>query len=101
MGLLSGSDAVHAGRTRSLDYSGSLLPDDGAWHQVVAHRHGTMVTDYTDGVLVRSQNCPDPSPFNVANGNPLIHGGPGSGAQVAIDPLRIFTRALTDDEIQR
>ena len=80
---------------------------DGAWHSIVVQRQGTDSSVFVDGALAATASSTGsatsgaPGPVNIANGNPLLMGGPSGGSQFAIDPLRIFTAVLSGDEIQR
>jgi hypothetical protein len=79
---------------------GGFIPLDGTWHFIVAQRSGADLSLFVDGIPAGSTRGPDPTPLNVANGSPLLMGGPG-GSLVAIDPFRVYTTVLSDDEIQR
>lgn len=84
--------------------SSKLPPEPGKWTHVVATWDGAALRMYVDGELQAEQarvGFPNPNPYPVMIGNfeyPSCHGGSFGGL---IDEVRIYDRALGEDEIAR
>lgn len=82
--------------------SGNTTVNDGAWHHLaVTHASGGPAVFYKDGKLESSVAHADPS----AGGNNMRIGRRGGGGSTIfsgnLDDVRIYNRALGDDEIAR
>ncbi|WP_432474135.1 LamG domain-containing protein [Amphritea sp. HPY] len=85
--------------------SGEYLP--GEWHCAVGIYDGTNLKINVNGVLEESSNIGSviaytgPEPLRIGNYKNSNHLGNGNGAfQGIIDDVRIYDRALSDEEIQ-
>jgi len=78
-------------------------PAPGVWQHLAAVWDGTVIRLYLDGEPVASQprtGKPNPNPYPVVIGNweyPSCHGAQFGGL---IDEVRVYTRALTPDEVK-
>jgi hypothetical protein len=90
--------------------SGSIVVNDGAWHHVVGMRSGTDLLVYVDGILDGTNTAPEGYDLSgTSQANALIgaitDARDATGATLekffagAIDDLRIYNRALSDQEI--
>ncbi len=79
-------------------------PRPHGWHHVAGTWDGQKLRLYLDGALqaeCERRGLPNPNPYPVMIGNfeyPSCHGGNFGGA---IDEVRIYSRALTAEEVRR
>ncbi|MFZ2455236.1 MAG: LamG domain-containing protein [Candidatus Altiarchaeia archaeon] len=71
---------------------------DGRWHQIVLTRDNTLISLWVDRELVSTSYQ---GPWNTDSGANLVIGGSDTGNYFIgdIDEVKIYTRALTDEEI--
>ena len=82
---------------KNATYDEPLRP---GWRHVVAMRHGTLLKLYVDGEWVATSSSFDPEAYNLTNGQPLRIGfGQHDFFNGHMKDVRIYNRALTDDEI--
>ncbi len=88
-------------RGNSYDYDTGIDLDDANWHQIVIAFDGTNVNAYKDGILI---NTTDRSLLNTALDGTGFNIGQSGGANEywlgSIDEVRVYKRALNNDEIR-
>lgn len=82
------------------------FPTNGSWHHIALVYDATVpsATLYWDGVAIYTESGPINVPTSLFNnGEPLTVNGlpyaPGAGAPGKIDEVRVYSRALTAEEI--
>ncbi len=72
------------------------------WRHIVAMRQGTTLKLYIDETQVATSSTFDPAAYNLSNGRPLRIGfGQHDHFNGRIKNVRIYRRALTEDELGR
>jgi len=75
---------------------------DGEWHHLAATRDGDVGKVYVDGALIKEDVAMDGDLGGDATGWYLAQDGNTNGYFVgAMDEVRIYDRALTDEEVQQ
>jgi len=81
---------------------GTPLPTTGAWHHVAGTYDGSTITLYVDGVKRVSNSASGPlqtSSTSLYIGNKPLSSYPGDRFKGIIDEVRIYNRALSNQEI--
>jgi len=98
VGLITARDGAAAPRTASIRTSGAY--NDGAWHHLALRRGGDRLTLFIDGTAIGTADVPGSvsrnSPFGVHIGQKLDSRAHFTSA---IDEVRVWDRALSDDEV--
>ena len=72
------------------------------WRHIVAMRQGTTLKLYIDETQVATSSTFDPAAYNLSNGRPLRIGfGQHDHFNGRLKNVRIYRRALTEDELGR
>ncbi|MEI5097568.1 sialidase family protein [Streptomyces sp. PmtG] len=99
-GLITTRDGGAPPRSASLSAPGAH--NDGEWHHVVLRRGGGQLTLFLDGTELTRQDVPGTvsrnAPFGVHVGQRMDSRAHFSGA---IDDVRVYRRALSDEEVAR
>jgi concanavalin A-like lectin/glucanase superfamily protein len=75
---------------------------DGEWHHLAATRDGDKGKVYVDGVLIKEDTAMDGDLGGEITGWYLAQDGNTNGYFVGVmDEVRIYDRALTDQEVQQ
>ncbi|MBD0418762.1 exo-alpha-sialidase [Streptomyces sp. TRM S81-3] len=97
-GLITARDGAAAPRSAYVRAAGAY--NDGRWHHVALRRGGGRLTLFVDGTSVSAPDVPGSvsrnSPFGVHIGERVDGRARFRGA---IDEVRVWNRALTDEEI--
>ncbi|MEU0741310.1 exo-alpha-sialidase [Streptomyces sp. NPDC006134] len=98
-GLITVRDGVSAPRSAYVRAAGAR--NDGRWHHVALRRDGTRLTLFLDGVALGTAAD---VPGSVSRNSPFgVHVGQRVDSRAfftgAIDDVRVWDRALTDEEI--
>ncbi|MFD9905505.1 exo-alpha-sialidase [Streptomyces sp. NPDC059063] len=97
-GLITTRDGGMPPRSASLSTGGAY--NDGAWHHIALRRGGGQLTLFVDGTPLTRADVPGTvsrnSPFGVHVGQRMDSRAHFTGA---IDDVRVFDRALGDDEL--
>ncbi|MDG9715816.1 sialidase family protein [Streptomyces sp. DH24] len=98
-GLMTVRDGAAAPRSASVRTTGAY--NDGQWHQLALRRAGGELTMFLDGAPVGSVAAPAGS---VSRNSPFgVHVGQRMDSRAfftgAIDDVRVWNRALTDEEL--
>jgi len=83
---------------KNVTYDRELAP---GWRHLVAVRGGDRLKLYMDGKLVATSTVFNPSDYDLSNDQPLQIGfGAHDYLNGRLSDLRIYSRALTDDEVR-
>jgi len=97
-GLITVRDGAAAPQSASVRTSGAY--NDGQWHHLALRRGGRQLTLFIDGTPISTADVPGSvsrnSPFGVHIGQRMDSRAYFTGA---IDDVRVYDRALGDDEI--
>jgi len=97
--LLSG-DAKQVLFQLSAEYSfwASTSVGDGHWHHCVARYDGSLMKLYIDGVALATRAGPERV---EVNDDFIVLGGPQYVIHGMVDDVRVYSRALSDEEVAR
>ncbi|MFF1655855.1 exo-alpha-sialidase [Streptomyces sp. NPDC058255] len=97
-GLITTRNGAAAPRTASVRTTGAY--NDGEWHHLALRRGGGQLTLFVDGTTVSTADVPGSvsrnSPFGVHIGQRMDSRAYFTGA---IDDVRVYDRALSDEEL--
>ena len=74
----------------------------GGWRHVAAVRSGDSLRLFVDSVEVASNKVADSGTFNLSGSGPLLIGaGPNAPFRGRLSEVRLYKRAVSDEEVRR